>query len=383
MLMLIGFGLFISAYYIYNNKNNVMMNIAKAGIKIEDIYLNYKGLSISYLVPNHDICSLTDQYNKYYLDRYISNLSHNTNYDKTNNDYFVILKYCVKRKTYCYVKNSFTFADFNLTEEDLNFSSSIILCNATIYEETKEGDKKELFSNLDVTKCFNYLINRNTKIVLSNTLKYKQFWIYYLNYFLEDRNIFINSKNIENIKITWNIMDSNIKTIEGSEILITTNNTNTNISIITDEEKENLSFEENEYDSIEDLNEIDFSSKINFNSEFIKMNDFNEDLDNSNSNEDLDNSNSNEEVNDSNPNEDLDNSNSNEEADDSNSNEEVNTSIKIFVSDEEVENSNEVVSQSIEKVVSNVVENIIDSITNTIDEYKKENNIIQMQNLTM
>ena len=104
MLMLIGFGLFISAYCLYQNKNNVMMNIAKAGIKLEDIYLNFKGISLSYLVPDHNNLTLINQYNKYYLDRYVSNLSHNDNYNVNNNNYFVILKYDIKRKLYVMLK---------------------------------------------------------------------------------------------------------------------------------------------------------------------------------------------------------------------------------------------------------------------------------------
>ena len=116
MLMLIGFGLCISAYYIYQNKEHVLMNIAKAGVRLEDIYLNYLGMSVSYLVPDHLNSSLIDQCNKYYLDRYVSNLSHLDKYNKTNNEYFVILKYNIKRRVLCYVKNSFTFSDINITD---------------------------------------------------------------------------------------------------------------------------------------------------------------------------------------------------------------------------------------------------------------------------
>ena len=128
MLMFIVFGLCISALYIYQNKEHVGMNIAKAGIKLEDIYLNYKGMSISYLVPDHENNILINKYNRYYLDRYVSNIVHNKY--KTNKDYFVIIKYNIKRKTFCYVKNSFTFNDILITEDDFKFISPIILANS-------------------------------------------------------------------------------------------------------------------------------------------------------------------------------------------------------------------------------------------------------------
>jgi hypothetical protein len=262
MLMLIGFGLCISAYYIYQNKENVLMNIAKAGVKLEDIYLNYVGMSVSFLVPDHSNSSLIDQCNRYYLDRYVSNLSHSDNYNKTNNEYFVILKYNIKRKVLCYVKNSFTFSDIIITEEDVNFSSPIILCSVSIYETNQEtNERTTLFSDIDVTQCFNNLVTRNSKLILSNTNKYKEFWIYYFNYFLQNRNIFINTDNLNNIEIEWNIMDSNIKTTKGSELLVVTNNSSTEISII--ESNESLHINEDEYDSIDDLNKIDFSQKLN------------------------------------------------------------------------------------------------------------------------
>lgn len=71
MLMFIGIGLCITAYYIYHNKESVLINIATAGVKLEDIYLNFKGMSVSYLVPDHENHTLIDQFNKYYLDRYV------------------------------------------------------------------------------------------------------------------------------------------------------------------------------------------------------------------------------------------------------------------------------------------------------------------------
>merc|ERR1711871_886182 len=143
---------------------------------------NYVGMSVSYLVPDHLNSTLIDQCNKYYLDRYISNLSHLDKYNKTNNEYFVILKYNIKRKTLCYVKNSFTFSDMNIGEEDFNFSSPIILCSVSIYETNQEtNERTTLFSDIDVTQCFNYLVNRNSKLILSNKNKYKEFWIYYYN----------------------------------------------------------------------------------------------------------------------------------------------------------------------------------------------------------
>jgi hypothetical protein len=264
MLMFIGFGICISAYYIYHNKDNVFMNLAKAGVKLEDVYLNYKGMSISYLVPDHTNYNLLDQYNKYYLDRYVSNLSHNDNYNKTNNEYFVILKYNIKRKTLCYVKNSFTFSEMNILEEDMNYSSPIILCSLSIFEtNTDNDDKKALFTDIDVTECFNYLVNKNSKLILSNNRKYKEFWIYYFNYFLQSRSIFINCSNLDNIELVWSIMDDKIKTTNGSEIFVTTDNNSTNICLIGNESMHNLSHNENEYDSIEDYNQIDFSQKDN------------------------------------------------------------------------------------------------------------------------
>ena len=262
MLMFLGFGICLSAYYIYQNKESVFMNIAKASVRIEDIYLNYLGMSVSYLVPDHSNTTLLDQYNKYYLDRYVSNLSHQDKYNKMNNEYFVILKYDIKRKILCYVKNSFTFNEIELSEEDINFSSPIILCNVSIYETNPEtNERKKLFDNIDVTECFNYLVNRNSRIILSNTSKYKEFWLYYLNYFLQNRNIFINYDNLENIELSWKIMDQNIKTTEGSEISLITNNDSTNISIIDDTQTIGINENENEYDSIDDINQIDFSKK--------------------------------------------------------------------------------------------------------------------------
>ena len=260
MLMFIGFGICLSAYYIYQNKESVFMNIAKASLRIEDIYLNYVGLSVSYLVPDHSNSSLLDQYNKYYLDRYVSNLSHQDKYNKANNEYFVILKYNIKRKILCYVKNSFTFSEIELCDKDINFSSPIILCNISIYETDPEtNERKTLFDEIDVTECFNYLINRNSRIILSNNNKYKEFWIYYLNYFLENRNIFINFDNLDNIELSWKIMDASIKTTEGSELLLITNNNSTNISIIDDIQK--IDINENEYDSIDDICQLNFSKK--------------------------------------------------------------------------------------------------------------------------
>jgi hypothetical protein len=260
MLMFIGFGICLSAYYIYQNKESVFMNIAKASLRIEDIYLNYVGLSVSYLVPDHSNSSLLDQYNKYYLDRYVSNLSHQDKYNKANNEYFVILKYNIKRKILCYVKNSFTFSEIELCDKDINFSSPIILCNISIYETDPEtNERKTLFDEIDVTECFNYLINRNSRIILSNNNKYKEFWIYYLNYFLENRNIFINFDNLDNIELSWKIMDASITTTEGSELLLITNNNSTNISIIDDIQK--IDINENEYDSIDDICQLNFSKK--------------------------------------------------------------------------------------------------------------------------
>ena len=160
MLMFIGIGLCISAYYIYHNKESVLINLATAGVKLEDIYLNFKGMSVSYLVPDHENHTLIDQFNKYYLDRYVSKLSHDNKYNKSNNDYFVILKYNIKRNTICFVKNSFTFNDMIISQQDVYFSSPIILCSVSIYENNSEPKEcKKLFEDIDITECLNYLVN--------------------------------------------------------------------------------------------------------------------------------------------------------------------------------------------------------------------------------
>ena len=257
--MLIGLGLCISAYYIYQNKESVVINIVKAGVKIEDIYLNLKGISISYLVPDHENHTLINQYNKYYLDRYVSNLSHTNNYHKNKNDYFVILKYNIKRKDLCFVKKSFTFSEKILNNSDMNFTSPVILCSVSIYN--KQHINNCIYENIEITDIFNYLVNRNSTIILSNKKKFKQFWLYYLNYFLQDRNIYISFNDIEDIEIKWNIMDSNLVEKKGSEFIVKTDEKTTTILDFNHENEESLLALDNEYDSIEDLNEIEKVSK--------------------------------------------------------------------------------------------------------------------------
>ena len=56
-------------------------------------------------------------------------------------------------------------------------------------------------------------------------------------------------------------MDSNIKTTTGPEISVISNNSSTSISII--DSHESIIVSENEYDSIDDFNQIDFSQKQN------------------------------------------------------------------------------------------------------------------------
>lgn len=274
MLMFIGIGLCISAYYIYHNKESVLMNLAKAGVKLEDIYLTFKGMRVSYLVPDHENHTLIDQFNKYYLDRYVSKLSHDNKYNKSNNDYFVILKYNIKRNTICFVKNSFTFNDIIISEEDVSFSSPIILCSVSIYENNSETKEcKKLFEDIDITECLNYLVNRNSRVVLSNNSKFKVFWIYYLNYFLQERNIYINSNNLDAISISWNIMEANMNITNGNEILIETNDSETNIRNIDEVEIQGFIENENEYDNIDDIENliINFCNRKNINNEVLDI----------------------------------------------------------------------------------------------------------------
>ena len=187
----------------------------------------------------------------------MDNISNSQSYNDNNNNYFVVLNFSIKRKTLCYVKNSLIFNDKEITEDDVNYSSPIILCTVNINQRTN-GDIKNLFTNYDVTNIINYLVNRNTKIILSNLPKYKEFWIYYLNYFLQDRNVYINIDNLNEIEFEWNIMKDNLEKIEGSEILIYTNESKTNISNISTNEIEKI-ISENEYDSIDDINKTNKS----------------------------------------------------------------------------------------------------------------------------
>ena len=258
--MFISIGLCLSAYCIYKNKELVFLNLAKMGVKIEDIYFNYKGTNMSYLVPNYENKTLINKCNKFNLQKYLDDIYNNKSYNINNNNYFVVLNYSIKRKTLCYVKNSLIFSDKEITEDDINYLSPIILCSVNINQRIN-GDVKKIFTNYDITNIINYLVNRNTKIILSNLPKYKEFWIFYFNYFLQDRNVFINIDNNEEIEIEWNIMKDNLQKIEGKEILISTDETKTNISIISSNNIEKI-ISENEYDSIDDINISKFKKQF-------------------------------------------------------------------------------------------------------------------------
>ena len=49
-----------------------------------------------YLVPDHENKILIDQCNKFYLQKYVDNISNGQSYNDNNNNYFVVLNFSIK-----------------------------------------------------------------------------------------------------------------------------------------------------------------------------------------------------------------------------------------------------------------------------------------------
>ena len=213
MLMLILFGILLSGYFFYKNKYNIILNIAKLSMKLEHILLEYKGSTTTYLIPNYDKNILIELPTKYYIENYIKD---NVKYA----DYlFIIQKINYKNNIFCNIKNVENIINLDSNtfhiDETIQINSPIILCIVNIYE----GDKL-ILTEYDITSYINYLVF-NKEVKLTNDLKQKYFWITYLNYFLKERNCYISTDNIENLKFEWIIMKDNLEELHSENITIT------------------------------------------------------------------------------------------------------------------------------------------------------------------
>ena len=95
----------------------------------------------------------------------------------------------------------------------INYNSPIISCSITI----NDNDNNVLYSDYDITILVNSYISYNCELLLSNNnIYYKQLWVFLLNNYLKDKNIYLNLNN----KIIWKIITQNIEIYENSELNI-------------------------------------------------------------------------------------------------------------------------------------------------------------------
>lgn len=215
MLMLILFGILLSGYFFYKNKYNIILNIAKLSMKLENILLEYKGVTNTFLVPDYDNNILIELPTQYYIENYIKE---NVKYS----DYlFIIQKINYKNNIFCNIKNAENIINIESNtipiDENTHINSPIILCIVTIYNTL---NNEVLLKEYDVTNYINYLIF-NKEVELTNDLKQKYFWIAYLNYFLKERNSYISTDSVENLKFEWKIMKDNLEELHSENITIT------------------------------------------------------------------------------------------------------------------------------------------------------------------
>ena len=131
MLMLILFGILLSGYFFYKNKYNIILNIAKLSMKLENILLEYKGVTNTFLVPDYDNNILIELPTQYYIENYIKE---NVKYS----DYlFIIQKINYKNNIFCNIKNAENIINIESNtipiDENTHINSPIILCIVTIY----------------------------------------------------------------------------------------------------------------------------------------------------------------------------------------------------------------------------------------------------------
>lgn len=95
----------------------------------------------------------------------------------------------------------------------INYNSPIISCSITI----NDNDNNVLYRDYDITILLNSYISYNCELLLSNNnIYYKQLWVFLLNNYLKDKNIYLNLNN----KIIWKIITQNIEIYENSELNI-------------------------------------------------------------------------------------------------------------------------------------------------------------------
>ena len=104
--------------------------------------------------------------------------------------------------------------DTNLfLQKIINYNSPIISCSITI----NDNDNNVLYRDYDITILLNSYISYNCELLLSNNnIYYKQLWVFLLNNYLKDKNIYLNLNN----KIIWKIITQNIEIYENSELNI-------------------------------------------------------------------------------------------------------------------------------------------------------------------
>jgi hypothetical protein len=194
------------------------MTLLKISLRIEDLYLKYRGNLEYYLVADENKRTFTklNNMNTYTKQNDLLLTAYDIN-ESPIKYYIQVLD--IDNNLFCIFNCYGNYTRINLEDNFINYKSPIISATITI---TK--DNIAIYDEYDITNSLNNFINYNCLVNLSNNNKYKKIWIYYFNYIFTSVNAYINYDNIDDIKLSWTIMNDNMDVITGDEIEISVNN---------------------------------------------------------------------------------------------------------------------------------------------------------------
>ena len=222
MAVVLGLGICASAYLLYKNKTAVSLKILDLSLKMEEYYLKIRGNVKYYLIPDNKMNTYKVSYN--FNDIFVQDNDILLQQAYNINDrpcQFYIQTVDINKKIYNFIKSLSDTTEKEINENIIKFKSPILSCTLDVMK-----DNEYIYKEYDITENMNSFINYDTDILLSNDQEYKKMWIYYFNYIYAPKNAYINYNNLDQIKLSWNIMTDKMEIISGSNIKINIDNNN-------------------------------------------------------------------------------------------------------------------------------------------------------------